>query len=64
MNRDVQDLAKQAQAAGWRVEQTRNGHLRFLGPNGQIVICSGTPSDCRSVKNTRAQLRRGGCAVQ
>jgi predicted RNA binding protein YcfA (HicA-like mRNA interferase family) len=56
-------LLKQAEAAGCQVRNTRGGHVQIKAPGGGIVTASATPSDPRSVKNTRAQLRRAGVDV-
>lgn len=47
---------------GWRVEPTRNGHVRLIPPDtGQkIVHAPGTSSDHRGFANVLAQLRRSG----
>lgn len=54
-------LVRAAWDAGWRVEQGRK-HIRVYPPDPTqaIVTIAGTPSDHRTVKNTRAQLRRSG----
>lgn len=54
-----------AEEQGWRVEETKSGHLRFIPADRSkpIVVASSTPSDARSVKNLRAQLRRSGLDV-
>lgn len=59
MRGDFRELAQEARAQGWRVEETR-GHLKWLGPNGGVVISSSTPSDRRAIKNHVALLRRWG----
>jgi hypothetical protein len=41
-----------------RVEQTGGNHLRLLLANGRQVYASLTPSDWRSVRRTRADVRR------
>lgn len=58
--KELHDIAKCARAQGWNIERTRNGHVRFVGPDGNIVIGSGTPSDKRANKNMLAALRRCG----
>lgn len=62
---DIKKLALAAQEQGWRVEATKNGHVRFVPPNprGQFVIVPKTPSDHRSYLNSRALLRRQGLKV-
>jgi hypothetical protein len=56
--RDIADLARHQ---GWRIEQTKKGHWRFIPPNdGEIVITSGTPSDHRTCNNFRSRMKRSG----
>jgi len=58
----VKQLRRAAEAQGWKVEQTRSGHWRFVPPDRAkpIVIVSGTPSDHRSMRNSLAMLKRSG----
>lgn len=61
---ELRRIAQSAREAGWTVEFTRNGHLRFLAPDGDgIVVTGSTPSDTRSVKNCVARLRQHGLAI-
>ncbi|HVZ99670.1 MAG TPA: hypothetical protein VG841_05095 [Caulobacterales bacterium] len=55
MKEALRDLSR----AGFTATRTRRGHWRFEHPlmDGP-VFTSGTPSDHRSLKNLRAQLRR------
>jgi hypothetical protein len=41
-----------------RITTTGRGHYRLRLPGGQVVIASATPSDRRSMRNTRAEVRR------
>ena len=52
-----------AKQAGWEVGTTKKGHIRFVAPDGTIVIHSSTPSDHRAWKNLRGALRRSGLAI-
>lgn len=56
------DIIRYALGQGWRVEQTRSSHWKFVPPDTtkQIVVMSSTPSDHRAIKNFIAQLRRSG----
>lgn len=63
----IQELPKEAKALialardqGWEYSKTSGGHHRLVSPQGRIVMNSGTPSDYRSVKNFRAELKRHG----
>ena len=53
-------LRRAAKAQGWRIEVTGGSHLRWVSPAGAAVITAESPSDPRSLLNTRAQLRRAG----
>lgn len=59
----VRELVKAAQAAGWRVELTGGGHVRFLPPEGPVVFGSQTPSSPAGWRNLRSDLRRAGLEV-
>lgn len=59
--RDIVDLAEQA---GWEVTGTGGGHLRFSGPDGQVVHHGSTSSDHRAVRNLRSQLRGAGLTIE
>jgi hypothetical protein len=58
MRKDLRQLVRQYAKHGFRVNRTKGGHLRFEGPNGELVFGASTPSDCRSLKNLKAQLDR------
>ncbi len=60
MPRELRRLAQRALARGWRIEVRGSGHLSWIPPRGRIVFTSSTPSDPRTVKNFRAQLKRAG----
>lgn len=59
----VRELVRAAQAAGWRVELTGGGHVKFLPPGGRPVFGSQTPSDPSAWRNMRSDLRRAGLEV-
>jgi hypothetical protein len=58
--RETKALVELAKAQGWEHSKTSGGHHRLVSPDGKIVGMSGTPSDWRSVKNFRGQLKRAG----
>ena len=58
--RELRALLEYAQQHGWDCRLTSNGHYRLAGPDGALVFTGSTPSDMRSVRNARAQLRRHG----
>ena len=56
-------LMREAINQGWTVELTKNGHIKFVAPDGSVVFAASTPSDYRSWRNTRSELRRRGFAT-
>jgi hypothetical protein len=40
------------------IEHTGGNHFRLTLPNGRSVFAPATPSDCRSLRNVRAEVRR------
>lgn len=67
MASDFSKLQRLARKAGWMVEPGRRGkrnpHVRFIAPDGTVVIADSTASDHRSIKNTAARLRAAGLPV-
>ena len=61
--REFAPFARQAVLRGWRVEPTKNLHLKWVAPSGAIIFSSSTPSDRRAALNLRSQLRREGLDV-
>lgn len=62
---DIKDLVNIAKEQGWTVYQSkRRGHWKFFSPdpNVPVIFTSSTPSDWRSAKNLRSELRRNGLA--
>ena len=53
-------LARAARRAGWTITSTGSGHTRWRSPSGQVVIVAATPGRWRSIRNTRADLKRAG----
>ena len=58
--KEYRNLAKQAKAAGWRIEVTGREHLRWTSPEGKVVFSSGTPSTQASRRALAGWLRRAG----
>jgi predicted RNA binding protein YcfA (HicA-like mRNA interferase family) len=54
----MEALARVYRRAGWDITLTRGGHLRWRSPKGGLVISPSTPSDHRSLRNLRSDLRR------
>jgi hypothetical protein len=63
MKRDLQDLLHQAEALGCRVVMTRSGHYKVYVPGGGMVTTPRSPSDWRSLLNTRSDLRKAGLDI-
>jgi predicted RNA binding protein YcfA (HicA-like mRNA interferase family) len=58
-NKDIEKLARSARKSGWDVFVTRGNHLRFNGPNGEVIIGS-LSAGVTSVKKLSSQLRKAG----
>lgn len=64
-NKEVSDLIQKARAQGWTVIGSSGGHWIFRSPDksqAQVVV-PGTPSDYRSMKNSKSALRRAGLVL-
>lgn len=59
-NKDYTALARVAREAGWRVERTNGGHMRWMPPVGTPIYSSSSPSDWRAIAKHRSLLRRAG----
>lgn len=61
----IRKLRKAAEAEGWRVRNTRNGHFQFLSPDKSVdpIVVSSTPSDYRAMKKIQAMFKRNGLDV-
>jgi hypothetical protein len=64
--KDVQEIIDQLEAQGWAVTSgKRNPHWKCVAPNGRgVVFMASTPSDYRSLLNTKAHLRRLGAVLK
>ncbi|WP_144722220.1 type II toxin-antitoxin system HicA family toxin [Cellulosimicrobium sp. TH-20] len=60
MNKEIKALVKAAEAQGFTVTRTRNGHLRWSRGGEFVTISPSTPSDRRGMLNLRAALKRAG----
>jgi len=54
----VRRLAKFAIDEGWTLSRSNSGHLKFSKAGFTPIFTSCTPSDRRTERNARAQLRR------
>lgn len=58
--KDIRQLERLALDQGWRVEYTKNMHVRFYPLEGPFIVGPGSPSDHRGVLNFKSLLRRAG----
>lgn len=63
MKREVVKLMRVLVDQGWHCGLTKKGHWRCTSPSGALYFMSQTPSDHRSLKNARADLRRMGAEL-
>jgi hypothetical protein len=58
---DNDAMVKAAWEQGWWCEMVKKGYIHAKSPDGKtMVVIESTPSDSRSVANTRSRLRRAG----
>jgi len=62
-SKELRELRRTAELAGWRVEDRKAGHLKWISPDGAVVFSSSTPSCRRGMLNHLAALRRAGLPV-
>lgn len=61
---DLAHIVSVVAASGWKSRRCRHG--QFVYPTDKTIppiTIPGTPSDYRSIRNCRAQLRRAGLSV-
>lgn len=58
-----EDIDRIVKEEGWGTSKTNGGHLKYEGPDGQVVFGPSTPSDHRSIDNLASQLRRAGVPI-
>lgn len=61
-NKEMQEVIDACQRAGW-VAESGAKHVKVKVPSGRTITLPKTPSDHRSIKNTKAQLRAEGLQV-
>ena len=68
MNRksEVAEIMKICRRRGCRVRLTRAGHFRIYPPDKTTapITAASSPSDWRSIKKLRADLRRAGVEIE
>jgi hypothetical protein len=61
IHKDILVYVRKARDMGWKVELTSNGHLKWLGPNGEgPVITVSKISGPRTINNMLALLKQNG----
>lgn len=63
LHKDIREIAKLAEEAGWRVIYRNGGHLKWVSPTGQFFFSSSTPSDNYAIAQIKRDLRRCGLIV-
>ena len=58
MKRDLHRLLDEARHRGWTAELTSGSHWKLLGPDPQLLFTGSSPSDWRSLRNIRQDIRR------
>ena len=58
--KELKQLKEQAEAQGWEVTKTRNGHLCWKAPDGGLMYSSSTPSDPGGTRCHIARMKRHG----
>lgn len=57
---EVRELVARCVELGCKWEWTNGGHIWVIPPEGEKILVSSSPSDARSLLNSRADLRRAG----
>lgn len=58
-NAAARPLIRWARSLGCEVERARSGHYKVKLDGRLVAVMASTPSDHRSMKNAKAQIRRG-----
>lgn len=61
-NGDWKGLFAEARRQGW-VEKPSKNHVKYVSPQGRLVVVPCTASDHRAWLNSRAQFRRAGLDI-
>lgn len=63
VQKDIKELRRIAERAGWEVKVARSGHTHWKPPAGPIIYSSTSPSDCNGPRQLRRMLRKAGLPV-
>lgn len=58
IHREIRQTVNEAVERGWTFSMTKGHHVKMQWKDGSIVFTASTPSDWRSVRNFKANLRR------
>lgn len=58
--RDLRPVFKVIREQGFEISFTTKGHIQVHRNGRRVASIGGSPSDPRSIKNFRAELRRAG----
>lgn len=56
-------LVRAAERAGWKVVISKSNHVKFIGPQGQLVVASLTATSGRAIVNLESRLRKEGVTL-
>ena len=63
-NKELDAMVEKAWAEGWWARRTGTGHVICYSPDGgRMVDVANTPSDRRTVPNTRSYFRHAGLSL-
>ena len=62
-DKELDAMIAKAWEAGWWARKLTNGHVMCYPPAGNLVDVANTPSDHRTIPNTRSYFRRAGLAL-
>jgi predicted RNA binding protein YcfA (HicA-like mRNA interferase family) len=62
-SKDTRQLLTELRKQGWAVKLAGSGHWRVTSPSGETITVPATPQSWRSLRNTRAELRRAGARL-
>ena len=57
------DILDTLRREGWIVRNRKNGHLKAVSPEGNVVFMSRTPSDWRALYKIRRDLKANGATL-
>lgn len=60
MKKDLRTLSRALTSQGFTTRMSSKGHLVVSRSGHTVAVLAGTPSDCRSMRNSLADLRRAG----